>query len=240
MCGGVCPQRFSMEGISSILHSGLRQTFGPTANEKQVLFFPKKLPESVPFHSPSPCIAQTHLKIFFHFMTLLCPLHSANPSCKNHHFSPQKILPKQGFTVGRVLQHAVNSVTPPQNTSKLNGITGKSQTYSAFAPIWGDLSQGGAKNRQVCAICVVLGWFVWFFLQYLNTVIPYEKKGSPPSVEDLQMLTNSEYSFKLPFWGRTRHFASPWCGRFGMQMHILHCCSSCDLGASLQHSQFGV
>ncbi|XP_065273113.1 fasciculation and elongation protein zeta-1-like [Emys orbicularis] len=25
--------------------------------------------------------------------------------------------------------------------------------------------------------------------QYLNTVIPYEKKGSPPSVEDLQMLT---------------------------------------------------
>ncbi|NXU06291.1 FEZ1 protein, partial [Buphagus erythrorhynchus] len=32
--------------------------------------------------------------------------------------------------------------------------------------------------------------------QYLNTVIPYEKKGSPPSVEDLQMLTNSEYSFK--------------------------------------------
>lgn len=29
-------------------------------------------------------------------------------------------------------------------------------------------------------------------LQYLNTVIPYEKKASPPSVEDLQMLTNSE------------------------------------------------
>uniref|UniRef100_A0A8C9UDV4 Fasciculation and elongation protein zeta 1 n=1 Tax=Serinus canaria TaxID=9135 RepID=A0A8C9UDV4_SERCA len=36
--------------------------------------------------------------------------------------------------------------------------------------------------------------------QYLNTVIPYEKKGSPPSVEDLQMLTNSEYSFKLLSW----------------------------------------
>ncbi|XP_010006424.1 PREDICTED: fasciculation and elongation protein zeta-1 [Chaetura pelagica] len=30
-------RRFSMEGISSILHSGLRQTFGPTANEKQYL-----------------------------------------------------------------------------------------------------------------------------------------------------------------------------------------------------------
>lgn len=91
---------------------------------------------------------------------------------------------------------------------------------------------------------VLSGWFwgglLFFFFQYLNTVIPYEKKGSPPSVEDLQMLTNSEYSFKLPFWGRTRHFASPWCGRFGTQMHILHCCSSCDLGASLQRSQFGV
>ncbi|NWU39397.1 FEZ1 protein, partial [Hylia prasina] len=33
----LCPQRFSMEGISSILHSGLRQTFGPTTNEKQYL-----------------------------------------------------------------------------------------------------------------------------------------------------------------------------------------------------------
>ncbi|NXR11670.1 FEZ1 protein, partial [Semnornis frantzii] len=33
----LCPQRFSMEGISSILHSGLRQTFGPTAHEKQYL-----------------------------------------------------------------------------------------------------------------------------------------------------------------------------------------------------------
>ncbi|NXM33401.1 FEZ1 protein, partial [Oxyruncus cristatus] len=36
--GDTCPpQRFSMEGISSILHSGLRQTFGPAANEKQYL-----------------------------------------------------------------------------------------------------------------------------------------------------------------------------------------------------------
>ncbi|KFV76383.1 Fasciculation and elongation protein zeta-1, partial [Dryobates pubescens] len=33
----LCPQRFSMEGISSILHSGLRQTFSPTAHEKQYL-----------------------------------------------------------------------------------------------------------------------------------------------------------------------------------------------------------
>ncbi|XP_061448595.1 fasciculation and elongation protein zeta-1 isoform X3 [Rhineura floridana] len=32
--------------------------------------------------------------------------------------------------------------------------------------------------------------------QYLNTVIPYEKKGSPPSIEDLQMLTNILFAMK--------------------------------------------
>ncbi|XP_042332422.1 fasciculation and elongation protein zeta-1 isoform X1 [Sceloporus undulatus] len=32
--------------------------------------------------------------------------------------------------------------------------------------------------------------------QYLNTVIPYEKKGIPPSVEDLQMLTNILFAMK--------------------------------------------
>ncbi|XP_063058811.1 fasciculation and elongation protein zeta-1 [Engraulis encrasicolus] len=32
--------------------------------------------------------------------------------------------------------------------------------------------------------------------QYLNTVIPYEKKASPPSVEDLQMLTKILYAMK--------------------------------------------
>lgn len=30
-------------------------------------------------------------------------------------------------------------------------------------------------------------------LQYLTTVIPYEKKGHPPSLEDLQILTKSEF-----------------------------------------------
>ncbi|XP_077314314.1 fasciculation and elongation protein zeta-1 isoform X1 [Lithobates pipiens] len=32
--------------------------------------------------------------------------------------------------------------------------------------------------------------------QYLNTVIPYEKKATPPSVEDLQMLTNILFAMK--------------------------------------------
>lgn len=32
--------------------------------------------------------------------------------------------------------------------------------------------------------------------QYLNTVIPYEKKGTPLSVDDLQMLTNILYAMK--------------------------------------------
>ncbi|XP_053308099.1 fasciculation and elongation protein zeta-1 isoform X2 [Spea bombifrons] len=32
--------------------------------------------------------------------------------------------------------------------------------------------------------------------QYLNTVIPYQKKGCPPSVEDLQMLTNILFAMK--------------------------------------------
>ncbi|XP_045654024.1 fasciculation and elongation protein zeta-1 isoform X2 [Ursus americanus] len=32
--------------------------------------------------------------------------------------------------------------------------------------------------------------------QYLNTVIPYEKKALPPSVEDLQMLTNILFAMK--------------------------------------------
>lgn len=32
--------------------------------------------------------------------------------------------------------------------------------------------------------------------QYLNTVIPYEKKATPPSVEDLEMLTNILYAMK--------------------------------------------
>lgn len=32
--------------------------------------------------------------------------------------------------------------------------------------------------------------------QFLNTVIPYEKKTTPPSVDDLQMLTKILYAMK--------------------------------------------
>lgn len=44
------PQRFSMEGISNILQSGIRQTFGPSGSDKQVRpvsllrFLPRLLP----------------------------------------------------------------------------------------------------------------------------------------------------------------------------------------------------
>lgn len=50
---------------------------------------------------------------------------------------------------------------------------------------------------------------IFSVLQYLNTVIPYEKKGSPPSVEDLQMLTNSESLLGQSFCIRISHFALP-------------------------------
>lgn len=33
-------------------------------------------------------------------------------------------------------------------------------------------------------------------LQYLTTVIPYEKKGHPPSLEDLQILTKSKLYYQ--------------------------------------------
>ena len=35
--------------------------------------------------------------------------------------------------------------------------------------------------------------FFFSFFQYLTTLIPYEKRGGPPSIEDLQVLTNSEF-----------------------------------------------
>ncbi|KAJ0061445.1 hypothetical protein NL108_001546, partial [Boleophthalmus pectinirostris] len=42
----------------------------------------------------------------------------------------------------------------------------------------------GNDKQAIIIICV------FFAFQYINTVIPYEKKGTPPSVDDLQMLTN--------------------------------------------------
>lgn len=40
------PQRFSMEGISSILQSSIRQTFGSPGTDKQVRLSPWSLPSS--------------------------------------------------------------------------------------------------------------------------------------------------------------------------------------------------
>lgn len=37
-------------------------------------------------------------------------------------------------------------------------------------------------------------------LQYLTTVIPYEKKGHPPSIEDLQVLTKSKFPHLYQPW----------------------------------------
>uniref|UniRef100_A0A8C5TH99 FEZ1 protein n=1 Tax=Malurus cyaneus samueli TaxID=2593467 RepID=A0A8C5TH99_9PASS len=68
--------------------------------------------------------------------------------------------------------------------------------------------------------------------QYLNTVIPYEKKGSPPSVEDLQMLTNSEYSFNM---NEFRAASDVW----GTQRHILLCCNGCTLGYHCSTASLG-
>uniref|UniRef100_U3JS94 Fasciculation and elongation protein zeta 1 n=1 Tax=Ficedula albicollis TaxID=59894 RepID=U3JS94_FICAL len=67
--------------------------------------------------------------------------------------------------------------------------------------------------------------------QYLNTVIPYEKKGSPPSVEDLQMLTNSEYSFKLLVWVSITCFRDT-KAHFALLQWL-------QFGVALQHNQFG-
>uniref|UniRef100_A0A8C3MGA3 Uncharacterized protein n=1 Tax=Geospiza parvula TaxID=87175 RepID=A0A8C3MGA3_GEOPR len=67
--------------------------------------------------------------------------------------------------------------------------------------------------------------------KYLNTVIPYEKKGSPPSVEDLQMLTNSEYSFKLLVWVTITCFGDT-KAHFSLLQWL-------QFGLSLQHNQFG-
>lgn len=46
--------------------------------------------------------------------------------------------------------------------------------------------------------------YAGLFLQYLNTVIPYEKKGSALSVEELQMLTKSKWKL-LTFTDTVSH-----------------------------------
>lgn len=49
-------------------------------------------------------------------------------------------------------------------------------------------------------------FFIW---QYLTTVIPYEKKNGPPSVEDLQTLTKSEH-VKFPSLMLSSFYFEPW------------------------------
>lgn len=213
----MCPQRFSMEGISSILHSGLRQTFGPAANEKQVPFypfFPPKIAQICPFSPPprtppSPASTNPLFKSLFNFTTPLPPRRPANPPCQNPPFSPQKkkkqpqILPEQGFAFGWLSLHAIHSapLPHPKKPCRLNATAGKIAGVLSLFFFWpqirGDFRQSGAQKigdlvPAGWGFGGVLGFFFLFFTQYLNTVIPYEKKGSPPSVEDLQMLTNSE------------------------------------------------
>uniref|UniRef100_A0A8C8EE22 Fasciculation and elongation protein zeta 1 n=1 Tax=Otus sunia TaxID=257818 RepID=A0A8C8EE22_9STRI len=90
----------------------------------------------------------------------------------------------------------------PQNRGNSNqirqlGLSGPGLLHCSH-PVW-SAGQRFALERvlkQFCAIWVVFGVGGVFFFQYLNTVIPYEKKGSPPSVEDLQMLTNILFAMK--------------------------------------------
>lgn len=129
------PQRFSMEGISSILHSGLRQTFGPATNEKQVLPFSPKLPRSVPFHLPSrtpysPASPKPHFPLLKYYLILqFC--NTLFPSLRIH-------LAKSSFFIHKILPSCLGSfcsiqiIQYPPNVCKLNVIAGKLQTYFAF------------------------------------------------------------------------------------------------------------
>lgn len=111
------PQRFSMEGISSILHSGLRQTFGPATNEKQVLPFSPQIAQICPLspallHTLFPCIPQTQFSPFKILFNLTVLQHTfpffANPPCKIIFFHPQN----PPFMFGQFLQHPNNSISP--------------------------------------------------------------------------------------------------------------------------------
>ncbi|MBN3320430.1 FEZ2 protein, partial [Atractosteus spatula] len=54
----------------------------------------------------------------------------------------------------------------------------------------------GTVSHSSDSLCIFFLVFVSsvISLNYLTTVIPYEKKGGPPSVEDLQILTKSKFS----------------------------------------------
>lgn len=129
------PQRFSMEGISSILHSGLRQTFGPATNEKQVLPFSPQIAQICPLspallHSLFPCISQTHFPLLKYY-SILQFCNTLFPSLQIH-------LAKSSFFIHKILPSCLGSfcsiqiIQYPPNVCKLNVIAGKLQTYFAF------------------------------------------------------------------------------------------------------------
>lgn len=57
-------------------------------------------------------------------------------------------------------------------------------TFNSYSIHKSQVTEIALKDFQVIL------FFIW---QYLTTVIPYEKKNGPPSVEDLQTLTKSEH-----------------------------------------------
>lgn len=112
--GFLPPQRFSVEGLSSVIQNSFRQTFGSGCSERQVIFY----------------FCSTSSYCFLDWKYALC-------------------------------QECHPTETPTTEPSSLVFV---------------------------------------FVLQYLTTVIPYEKKGHPPSLEDLQILTKSKCLHNNSTW----------------------------------------
>ena len=112
--GFLPPQRFSVEGLSSVIQNSFRQTFGSGCSERQVIFY----------------FCSTSSYCFLNWKYALC-------------------------------QECHLTETPTTEPLTL-----------VFVSV----------------------------LQYLTTVIPYEKKGHPPSLEDLQILTKSKCLHNNSTW----------------------------------------
>ncbi|XP_028277306.1 fasciculation and elongation protein zeta-1 [Parambassis ranga] len=83
--------------------------------------------------------------------------------------------------------------TAPVNGGN-TGSTGHTETKTGTMPVK-RFSMEGLSNILQTGIRQTFG-STGNEKQYLNTVIPYEKKGVPPSVDDLQMLTKILYAMK--------------------------------------------